>query len=212
MPPPCHRRVLFHHNIFIIKKEEIITQKRENLVSSQEVLCILRDSGETDCLSETIFHSKYSEQNSSRVSYVRTLSLFYSDASDDGVEERSLIPRSRLHAPLRRNAIMSHAFSMLWEQMLYRIRYLPVSTPNLHVEEHPPKTILAWFTQQRDFYLLRRLKVFLEGQRFEDVKAVVAAAQEFLDVQKERLFKNGVLSLGKSFTQCIMLKGDYVEK
>ncbi|GBP08146.1 hypothetical protein EVAR_2934_1 [Eumeta japonica] len=42
---------------------------------------------------------------------VRPLSLFYSDASADGVEERSLVPRSRSYARLRRNATMSHAFS-----------------------------------------------------------------------------------------------------
>ncbi|GBP89100.1 hypothetical protein EVAR_64165_1, partial [Eumeta japonica] len=37
--------------------------------------------------------------------------LFYSGASVDGVEKRSLVPRSRSHARLRRNATMSHAFS-----------------------------------------------------------------------------------------------------
>ncbi|GBP52191.1 hypothetical protein EVAR_87576_1 [Eumeta japonica] len=42
---------------------------------------------------------------------VRPLSLFHSDTSADGVEERSLVPRSRSHARLRRNATMSHAFS-----------------------------------------------------------------------------------------------------
>ncbi|GBP57252.1 hypothetical protein EVAR_44069_1 [Eumeta japonica] len=42
---------------------------------------------------------------------VRPLSLFNSDALADGVEKRSLVPRSRLHARLRRNAKMSHAFS-----------------------------------------------------------------------------------------------------
>ncbi|GBP64183.1 hypothetical protein EVAR_35572_1 [Eumeta japonica] len=47
----------------------------------------------------------------SRVGCVRPLSLFYSDASADGVEERSLVPRSRSRARLRRNATMSHAFS-----------------------------------------------------------------------------------------------------
>ncbi|GBP88441.1 hypothetical protein EVAR_99535_1 [Eumeta japonica] len=35
---------------------------------------------------------------SSRVGRVRALSLFYSDASADGVEERSLVLRSRSHA------------------------------------------------------------------------------------------------------------------
>ncbi|GBP47931.1 hypothetical protein EVAR_31471_1 [Eumeta japonica] len=44
---------------------------------------------------------------------VRPLSLFYSDASADGVEKRSLVSRSRSHARLRRNAIMSHAFSCM---------------------------------------------------------------------------------------------------
>ncbi|GBP35168.1 hypothetical protein EVAR_18293_1 [Eumeta japonica] len=42
---------------------------------------------------------------------VRSLSLFYSDASADEVEDRSLVPRSRSHARLRRNATTSHAFS-----------------------------------------------------------------------------------------------------
>ncbi|GBP59415.1 hypothetical protein EVAR_47974_1 [Eumeta japonica] len=42
---------------------------------------------------------------------VRPLALLYSDASADGVEERSLVSRSRSHARLRRNATMSHAFS-----------------------------------------------------------------------------------------------------
>ncbi|GBP06520.1 hypothetical protein EVAR_4636_1 [Eumeta japonica] len=42
---------------------------------------------------------------------VRPLSLFYFDASADGVEERSLVPRSRSHAQLGWNATMSHAFS-----------------------------------------------------------------------------------------------------
>ncbi|GBP31152.1 hypothetical protein EVAR_21590_1 [Eumeta japonica] len=49
-------------------------------------------------------------RNSSRVGCVRPLFLFYSDASADGVEERSLVPRSRSHARLRRNATMSHSF------------------------------------------------------------------------------------------------------
>ncbi|GBP22126.1 hypothetical protein EVAR_10635_1 [Eumeta japonica] len=42
---------------------------------------------------------------------MRPLSLFYWDASADGVEERSLVPHSRSHARLRRHATMSHAFS-----------------------------------------------------------------------------------------------------
>ncbi|GBP75637.1 hypothetical protein EVAR_28849_1 [Eumeta japonica] len=42
---------------------------------------------------------------------VRPLPPFYSDASADGVEERALVPHSRSHARLRRNATMSHAFS-----------------------------------------------------------------------------------------------------
>ncbi|GBP60766.1 hypothetical protein EVAR_41105_1 [Eumeta japonica] len=46
----------------------------------------------------------------SRVGCVRPLSLFYSDASADEVEERSLAPRSRSHAQLRQNVTMSHPF------------------------------------------------------------------------------------------------------
>ncbi|GBP34623.1 hypothetical protein EVAR_19014_1 [Eumeta japonica] len=46
----------------------------------------------------------------SLVGCVRPLSLFYSDASADEVEERSLVPRSRSHAWLRWNATTSHTF------------------------------------------------------------------------------------------------------
>ncbi|GBP40232.1 hypothetical protein EVAR_37633_1 [Eumeta japonica] len=53
----------------------------------------------------------YRYHHCSRVSCVRALSLFYSAAPADGVEERSLVPRSRSRARLRRNATMSHAFS-----------------------------------------------------------------------------------------------------
>ncbi|GBP04023.1 hypothetical protein EVAR_74790_1 [Eumeta japonica] len=41
----------------------------------------------------------------------RCVLLFDSNASADRVEERSLIPRSRSHARLKRNATMSHALS-----------------------------------------------------------------------------------------------------
>ncbi|GBP67775.1 hypothetical protein EVAR_22177_1 [Eumeta japonica] len=44
-------------------------------------------------------------------SCVRPLSLFYSDASANGVEERSLVPRFRSYARLGRNATINHVFS-----------------------------------------------------------------------------------------------------
>ncbi|GBP47157.1 hypothetical protein EVAR_38267_1 [Eumeta japonica] len=58
-----------------------------------------------------LFHVRILCQNSSHVGCVRPLTFFYSDASADGVEERSLVLRSRSHARLRWNATMSHAFS-----------------------------------------------------------------------------------------------------
>ncbi|GBP08086.1 hypothetical protein EVAR_2891_1 [Eumeta japonica] len=54
---------------------------------------------------------KLSLVSCSRKGCVRPLYLSYSDASADGVEERSLVPRSRSHSRLRRNATMSHTFS-----------------------------------------------------------------------------------------------------
>ncbi|GBP82968.1 hypothetical protein EVAR_90157_1 [Eumeta japonica] len=42
---------------------------------------------------------------------VRPLSLFYSDTSADGVDERSLVLHSRSHARLKRNVTMIHTFS-----------------------------------------------------------------------------------------------------
>ncbi|GBP53711.1 hypothetical protein EVAR_39865_1 [Eumeta japonica] len=53
---------------------------------------------------------------------VRPLSLFYSYASADGVEERSLVLRSRSYARLRRNATMSHAFSCMQPAFIVFIR------------------------------------------------------------------------------------------
>ncbi|GBP92258.1 hypothetical protein EVAR_68219_1 [Eumeta japonica] len=49
---------------------------------------------------------------------VGPLSLFYSNASVDAVEEILLVPRSRSHARLRRNATMSHAFSATLKRYL----------------------------------------------------------------------------------------------
>ncbi|GBP61278.1 hypothetical protein EVAR_52767_1 [Eumeta japonica] len=53
------------------------------------------------------------------VGCVRPLSLFYSDASADGVKERSLVSRSRSHARLRWNATMSHTFSCVQPAFIY---------------------------------------------------------------------------------------------
>ncbi|GBP03588.1 hypothetical protein EVAR_101890_1 [Eumeta japonica] len=58
-----------------------------------------------------VYWASMEEDCGSRVGCVRPLSLFYSDVSADGLEERSLVPRSLSHAQLRRNATMSHAFS-----------------------------------------------------------------------------------------------------
>ncbi|GBP82873.1 hypothetical protein EVAR_55424_1 [Eumeta japonica] len=58
-------------------------------------------------LSRDIHNYVKIQRNRKPGSCMRPLSLFYSDASADGVEERSLVPSSRL----RRNATMSHAFS-----------------------------------------------------------------------------------------------------
>ncbi|GBP43678.1 hypothetical protein EVAR_30512_1 [Eumeta japonica] len=49
---------------------------------------------------------------------VRPPSLFYSDATAEAVEERSLVPRSRSHARLRWNATMSHAFSCVQPEFI----------------------------------------------------------------------------------------------
>ncbi|GBP63076.1 hypothetical protein EVAR_50032_1 [Eumeta japonica] len=63
--------------------------------------------------SSTSVRNRNQEQNrnQNREHCLRPLFLFYSDASTDGVEERSLVLLSRSHARFRRNATMSHAFS-----------------------------------------------------------------------------------------------------
>ncbi|GBP18951.1 hypothetical protein EVAR_78419_1 [Eumeta japonica] len=63
-------------------------------------------SGRRHCPTEGKGRRTHQEDNFERW----PLSLFYSDASADGVEERSLVPLSRSHARLRRNATMSHTF------------------------------------------------------------------------------------------------------
>ncbi|GBP53640.1 hypothetical protein EVAR_38614_1 [Eumeta japonica] len=67
-------------------------------------------TGESD--KRSLFAEPYRQQVR-RVGCVRPLSLFYSDASADGVEERQLAPCSRSHARLRRNATMNHDFSFV---------------------------------------------------------------------------------------------------
>ncbi|GBP13496.1 hypothetical protein EVAR_4241_1 [Eumeta japonica] len=52
------------------------------------------------------------------VGCVRPLSLFHSDESADGVEERSLVSRSRSHARLKRNATMNHSFSCVQQAFI----------------------------------------------------------------------------------------------
>ncbi|GBP75283.1 hypothetical protein EVAR_47320_1 [Eumeta japonica] len=69
--------------------------------------CVHRRSFNAYCFKELPLTFKL---NSYFLGRVRPLSLFYSDASADGVEEKPLVPRSRSHARLRRNATMSHAF------------------------------------------------------------------------------------------------------
>ncbi|GBP55340.1 hypothetical protein EVAR_43096_1 [Eumeta japonica] len=59
---------------------------------------------------------------------VRPLSLFYSNASADGAEERSLVPRSRSHAWLKRNATRARLAIVQdvddWRRRLSSVLYL----------------------------------------------------------------------------------------
>ncbi|GBP56421.1 hypothetical protein EVAR_90092_1 [Eumeta japonica] len=71
---------------------------------------------------------------------VRPLSLFYSDASADGVEERSLVPRSRSHARLWR----SHAFFVRSAGVHRFIR-------RYHVKSHMEKLIYSIFLKRIQF-------------------------------------------------------------
>ncbi|GBP20688.1 hypothetical protein EVAR_16561_1 [Eumeta japonica] len=66
-----------------------------------------------DCLNRITgwTHGAFAVGNPVAATRLCAASLFYSDASADGVKERLLVLRSRSHARLRRNATMSHALS-----------------------------------------------------------------------------------------------------
>ncbi|GBP26102.1 hypothetical protein EVAR_15115_1 [Eumeta japonica] len=71
--------------------------------------------------------------------------------------------------------------------MLHRILQLRDGTPNLDVEEHPPKTTLARVGQQR-------WKQHVKEQRFEGDEAIGTAKQECLSVQDEEILRKEFLT------------------
>ncbi|GBP30369.1 hypothetical protein EVAR_18168_1 [Eumeta japonica] len=121
-PSVCQIAVLLHYAVTIIVQLFLPRRRWPKIMFLLQRMIFYRFSRNYLCLSARLCDwcararcapppdDVLGSITSSRAGCVRPLSLFYSDASADGVEERSRGPRSRSHARLRRNATMSHTF------------------------------------------------------------------------------------------------------
>jgi histone-lysine N-methyltransferase SETMAR len=81
---------------------------------------------------------------------------------------------------------------------------------DLHYEllEHPPYSPdLA-----PDFCLFSKLKLFLANQRFSSNQEATAAVEGYFADLVKNHYKDGIMALEHPWNECIILKGDYVEK
>lgn len=63
-----------------------------------------------------------------------------------------------------------------------------------------------------DFFLFPNLKKWLSGKKFLSNAEVIDAVDAYFNNIEQSYFTDGMTSLEKRWTQCIELKGDYVEK
>lgn len=63
-----------------------------------------------------------------------------------------------------------------------------------------------------DFFLFTNLKKFLSGKRFRDNQEAIDAVNGYFESLDEKHYKQGMELLKKRWTQCVELKGDFVEK
>ena len=52
----------------------------------------------------------------------------------------------------------------------------------------------------------------MKGHKVSDVKDVICMANGWLEDQEQQFFYNGMRTLEKRWTKCILVAGEYVEK
>ena len=62
------------------------------------------------------------------------------------------------------------------------------------------------------FYLFPKLKSNLRGTQFGSNEDVIAAVNEYLEDHEKDFYLEGISKLEQRWTECIALKGDYIEK
>ena len=63
-----------------------------------------------------------------------------------------------------------------------------------------------------DYFLFRNLKKFLRGRQFPNDNAVKEVVRGYFDTQDVKIFSEGIRSLEAKWTECVTIKGDYIEK
>ena len=76
--------------------------------------------------------------------------------------------------------------------------------------ELPPHPTYSPDVTRTDFYLFPHLKEVLQGNKYENDNAVMAAVEDFLEGHDEELYRMGKAKLEDRWMKCIARKGDYV--
>ena len=63
-----------------------------------------------------------------------------------------------------------------------------------------------------DLYLFPELREFMKGHKFSDDQDIICTSNGWLEDQEQQFFYNGIRALDKSWTKCIAVAEDYVEK
>jgi len=63
-----------------------------------------------------------------------------------------------------------------------------------------------------DFYLFPKLKEFMKGHKVSDDEDIICTTNGWLEDQVQQFFYNRISALGKRWTKCISVAGEYVEK
>lgn len=62
-----------------------------------------------------------------------------------------------------------------------------------------------------DYWLFSDLKKMLQGKRFQSNEEVIAETEAYFESKKKSFYKSGIERLEKRWTDCITLKGNYID-
>lgn len=97
------------------------------------------------------------------------------------------------NAPAHKSAIAQHAIRDCGYELIQHPPYSPDLAPS-------------------DFHLFPNMKKELSGNRFMNDDDVIDAVDEFLTLQDENFYFQGIQALQHRWEKCVNIEGDYVEK